>query len=309
VDRPTLKSIAFLLVAALALGASLAPARADELLGTEIPAEAGYEAGTHFILPNEYGFHAFESALRGKKGAFISVGTFRTVNESLFGDFDKIIMLDYDPAVTEFNRQMLAIAERSKDREEFTREIVALDPQFRDLTDRRFGHFKGNGSWEKTIFGSDAAFARFQKDVKAGKYFVVNGSLTGDQTMPALAAALKKAGLKVGAVDCSNALDSIASAALHVGTHISDQFKANLSALPWNDVGVILHTAATVAMGVPRTGSDGWVYLAAPHREFIHAAEEGAFSNPKNASLYSKKLLSGQVKACMEGTIGALKNN
>jgi hypothetical protein len=300
VDRPALIRIS--LFAALLLGATVAPVRAAELFGTTIPEETDYDGGTHFVLPNEYAFQAFESALQGKKGVFISVGTFRTVHESLFADFDQVVMLDHDPVVSEFNRQILTLAAHAQNREEFLKELLALDPRYRDLPNRIFGRFKEGGSWEKTIFGSDAVFEKFKQGIAAGKYLVMTASLTGNRTMPALASALKKAGAHVSALDVSNSPDYIASATGYADTPvIAEQFKKNIAALPWAEDGVVLHTVPKGDLGLPRDRIDDWVYFSTPVRDFVSGAEQGAFLNSQNAVRFSKELLSKRVKDCVSG--------
>src|SRR5437868_4980413 len=64
-------------------------------LNAKTPAEIETEEGAHngsFIFPNEKKSYAFKDIVKGKKGALISVGTFRSLRLASFGDFEKVIL-------------------------------------------------------------------------------------------------------------------------------------------------------------------------------------------------------------------------
>lgn len=64
-----------------------------------------------FISPNEYGNYKFSSILKQSKDILISVGTFRTLFNTVMGHFSYVIMFDHDQKVTDFNQANLDLIE------------------------------------------------------------------------------------------------------------------------------------------------------------------------------------------------------
>lgn len=103
-----------------------------------IPAEPGSESGA-YIIPNEQNTHLFAPVLRGKGGALISVGTFRSLNAALLGDFSHVIQFDHDSKTTAFNRAHLELIKASRDRYEYLTALLDKKPDAKLLNDARAG--------------------------------------------------------------------------------------------------------------------------------------------------------------------------
>lgn len=72
-----------------------------------------------YILPNEQHPQSFAPALKSKTGTLVSVGTFRTLFDASFGNFDNVVFADYDSLTTDFNKAHLNAIASSADRYEY----------------------------------------------------------------------------------------------------------------------------------------------------------------------------------------------
>jgi len=121
-------SLVFALAAGLLLwteGAALS-APATKYPAFKLAEEEGISSG-RFIAPNESGYRYFKPYLHGKKGVLVSVGTFRSLIDANFGDFDHVIQLDYDQLATQFNRANIQLLATSKDRYEYIARVLIPD--------------------------------------------------------------------------------------------------------------------------------------------------------------------------------------
>ncbi len=64
-----------------------------------------------FIWPNEQDANLLSEVLDNANGVLISVGTFRTLFHAVMGNFSRIIMIDMDPSVAEFNVRNVSLIE------------------------------------------------------------------------------------------------------------------------------------------------------------------------------------------------------
>jgi hypothetical protein len=126
------------LFAALSLSAvSYAPPR---VAGRDIPEVPGDPAiPGQFIGPNEHRFHLYGPILKDRKGALISVGSLRTWFAFGQGDFDSVIRIDYDAAISGFNEANDRLILDSKDRFEYLARLITRQPPASDVEKARSG--------------------------------------------------------------------------------------------------------------------------------------------------------------------------
>lgn len=112
---------------ALPAGPSPFAARADWLSG--VPTDE-YGDGGGYLYPNENNSRSFAPALAGKKGALLSVGTFRALNDAALGDFSHAILFDFDHRTVRFNQANVDLIGASQDRFEYLAALLdrPLDP-------------------------------------------------------------------------------------------------------------------------------------------------------------------------------------
>ncbi|OGS00561.1 MAG: hypothetical protein A3G41_06490 [Elusimicrobia bacterium RIFCSPLOWO2_12_FULL_59_9] len=290
----------------------------------DVPEEGGVFSGA-FIPPNEYDGHLFAPALKAKKGALISVGTFRALNDAALGDFSHVIIFDHDRAATAFNRRNLELILTSQDRFQYLMELFdrPLDqdllasvraggiaesvflqkllraprnswnfferllmffpprprPQARavqealeaaawdatgSLVDSIMEFAKQPQRWQNSYFGSSGLFSAIQSQVREKRIAAVNGSLTGEMALKAVADRLKHRGIQVSVLDVSNA---------HQTLNDWPRFIQNLRALPFSPNAVIVATAGWMFQpaGAVRA-DDGWAYFAVSAKQLLKAA-------------------------------------
>ena len=81
---------------------------------------------TSYISPNELRPNMFESGLKGKTGALISVGTFRGFYDAAIGNFSYAILFDSNFGVTQFNLAFIDLIRRSPDRIQFIENLFGV---------------------------------------------------------------------------------------------------------------------------------------------------------------------------------------
>jgi hypothetical protein len=137
VNFPLFRAFPLLIVSALAF--------AEVRVGTvKVPEETTRGTqGLRYVVPNELESRLFIPFLKGREGALISVGTFRTLNDAAFGAFTRVIMLDYDEGVTEFNRANLELIASSKDRIQYLERLYLRKAPAELLQSARAGQIDG----------------------------------------------------------------------------------------------------------------------------------------------------------------------
>jgi hypothetical protein len=91
----------------------------------EIPSDGVFGSGT-FIVPNELGGWRFHKASKKNDDALISVGTFRSLNSYAFGDYKRLVMLDFDGVTQKFNQANLDSIENLS-RWDYVRSLFGFD--------------------------------------------------------------------------------------------------------------------------------------------------------------------------------------
>lgn len=79
-----------------------------------------------FIKPNEPSPFLFKSHLKEKKGALVSVGSFRTFIDAGMGNFDTVVGFDISPHVTRFNRYHQKLLTQIDELQAYTKEKRVL---------------------------------------------------------------------------------------------------------------------------------------------------------------------------------------
>jgi hypothetical protein len=117
--------------------------------------EDGRRAGNdHYYAPNErYGIY-YEPALRHKRGALISVGSYRALETASYGDFDLILMVDYDKSLAEFNKLNLELIKSTKDRLEYWMAILGYPDDLPLLGQARTGKITNQTFFRKLLANS-----------------------------------------------------------------------------------------------------------------------------------------------------------
>jgi hypothetical protein len=260
-------------------------------------------SGGRYIAPNELEQVLYEPVLSrlSGKGAILSVGTFRTADRATYartgwGRQSPVVMLDLDRDATAFNAEMVSKAAEIPDRATFVtwarNYLAGRNPKALAEFERVLGDAPGAPEFRATsILGSDAMYAKFRLDARAGRYTAINGSLSGADALPSIAKAMTRSRQRVAVVDVSNAIEHMALADasgeasgrhsfLHKSVVGSDleSFASNLSALPWAEEGRVLFTVDT------KSGrSRSWHYVSMPPKDFIEAVRGGAFTLPRGA--------------------------
>jgi hypothetical protein len=147
--------------------------------------------------------------------------------------------------------------------------------------------------WQRSWMGSDAAYAELRTLVEGGHFVPLNGSLTGTETLPSIAAAFTAAGKKVSVLDLSNAMDYMTGQAKGSGF---GTLRESLEAIPFSENARVLLTAqgdrySSLIGGHTRYPEDhlAWDYVSLSARDFKEAARLGYLYNQASVNqLYLK---------------------
>jgi hypothetical protein len=258
----------------------------------KIPWERGIKDG-RYIKPNELQFFNFSKALRGKKGALISVGTFRTFQDAAMGDFSEVISIDLDQEIISHNKIQLDLIMRASDRFhwlELMSGIPGLAEKVRkydagklsteklksyiskhDLRDpfveSLMGFLLDRGTYPETFFGSDKAFNKLKRLQAEGRFHFICASISGNKSMKKVADILRRNGTPVSVVDVSNAPEYLAESD-HPKRDIKG-FLRNFKALPVDETSAVLFTAKVT----PNIIEKGWGYFQVGLEEYINDLE------------------------------------
>jgi len=72
-----------------------------------------------FTWPNEFRAGEWGEALRGRKGTYLGVGTFRTLHGFAMGDFERAVFVDINPQITTVNAALITLLAKAESRGEF----------------------------------------------------------------------------------------------------------------------------------------------------------------------------------------------
>lgn len=111
------------MVCVLALGVTAAAQAdvkwGDSVIREETPVYTELLKREGYLNPNEARADMWIPAMLGEKGAYIGAGTFRALNASTYSDYGKMILIDLDKRVVDFNRLQLALLKHCKTRAEY----------------------------------------------------------------------------------------------------------------------------------------------------------------------------------------------
>lgn len=269
-------------------------------------------SGGMFIMPNESRADAWQPALYGKRGAYISVGTFRGLNTAAYNDFSHVVLVDVDARSVEFNRLNLELIAQSPTRAAYLKyltgkgatkkQLAQLSPEGQRIyrsflagPSDSFGRFRlpiqeedhtGHLFTRKNTFvSSDKIYAQLRKQILEGRFRALNGSLSGDSTLADLGEAFRKAKVEVSALDISNVLE-------YLRGETQRAFLRNLERLPFERDGKVLLTSHGASYG-NRPGQVGardpsWDYVVVSPRRVLETDPHGALSG----SQLTRRLLS-----------------
>lgn len=219
------------------------------------------------IIPYEPMYSTFAVANEGKKGALVSLGSFRALTAASQGQFDYAILMDSNPKLVEFNRKQIELLKTSATVEQFLAKILE-QPELTPLINSALrGNYRALYQLESKVLANYTAeslisknyvlkileiskfdenttfltdvnrFAQLKKLAVAGKMLAIAGDLTGTQTLVQVGEWLKARGVAVSVLDTSNAQTAIVK-----DKALLAQFIRNLSSLPWMTGAVVNFT-------------------------------------------------------------------
>lgn len=197
-----------------------------------------------FIFPNEIEMSRFASVVKGKEHVAVGVGTFRMIQLAALGDFEKVVLFDYDDLVTQFNREHIKLLAAAKNRKVYLSQIFEpssfLRPSQACLIRTSFAQIASCGinDIEKIFFLNDGQFKKVRSFARAGGFHVMSGDLTGTKTMKDLARDLNRRKKRVSILDISNAHEYFST------RYEWANFVDNLKSLPWAADALLLLTAS-----------------------------------------------------------------
>jgi hypothetical protein len=89
------------------------------LNGEALPSDPAGSEGLGFAVPNEFDNYLHELCLEGLAGVLLSVGTFRSLNLASSGKVSRLILFDYDKAITTFNLVNTQLINQARNRYEY----------------------------------------------------------------------------------------------------------------------------------------------------------------------------------------------
>lgn len=246
--------------------------------------------GNGFIVPNEFNYLSFTPSLRDKQNVLISVGTFRAFQAAAVGNFQYAIFMDYAQEVTLFNHYLAGVIKNSSNRLDFLDQLfeyknvttaldnrnesivinsLALNQHSNRNSDRNqflkamIRIYQDDKTKNENFLTSDYLFEKLKVMIQEDRIKILNGSLSGKDTMLDLAYVLRQNKLTVSVLDISNALDYI------VQYQEFNSFLANVSRLPMSpDASVLFTLTITGNFKIAPQVQNGWVYLDFPIEKY-----------------------------------------
>lgn len=228
------------------------------------------------------------------------MGTFRILSEASFGQFNYVVMMDYDKAAVEFNQRQIEVLKQSKDIVDFLAKLAKVEPQkIKDILQGKMSAEKlldGYYSWEipyvvRLIELSDVdpgvsfltnptAFEKIKKLALQNRIISIAGDLAGEKTLRQLSHFLNENNITVSVLDISNAPDYVFQAKQ------GRAYLKNLQQIPWSKGALVNFTAQTGVTSVKDIRAlvqlhEGpqWLYFSMPARQYI--AEADSFIDSK----------------------------
>lgn len=245
----------------------------------------GYGEG--FIVPNEDGYLSYAPFLKNKNGVLISVGTFRAFQAAVMGDFSYVFLFDYAAEVTQFNQMLIDLIKVSENRRDFlnllfrsSRVIENIESGNENLLMKQSDlneksnlykflrklvqFYKDSTTSGANFITSDVYFEKLKKLAIKNKLVIMNGSLSGSETLSELSLLLRERKLEVSAFDISNAKDYI------IANKGLSAYYRNLKRIPWSsDAQVLWSVSVHPSMGARPNIQNYWAYFANPAIDYV----------------------------------------
>ena len=280
------------------------------------PAPAALTRDSHYWIGNEDRLDLFHEDIKGKGGVHIGVGAEQNWLLCGWSRCDVIVLMDFDEAITDLHRVYFAAFATAATKEEFLAlwldkkrtglraalkarytgkelkgALAALDVARwnveRRLTALRTQLITGKGL--PTYFSDDGDYAHVRNVVVSGRAFTVRGDLTAHQTVQAIGAAAKKAGLVVRSLYLSNAEQYFG---------YGPQFRSNVAALPFDEQSVVLRTHGWNTLRYAKDGNS-YHYGIQSGPSFLAFAAEPAVTSSKQSMLWAPEY---KEKGCSKQT-------
>lgn len=280
------------------------------------PAPASLTRDSHYWIGNEDRLDLFYEDIKGKGGVHVGVGAEQNWLLCGWSRCDVIVLMDFDEAITDLHRVYFAAFATATTKEEFVAlwldkkrtglraalkaryqgkelkgALAALDVARwnveRRLTALRAQLITGKGL--PTYFSDDADYAHVRSVVVGGRAFTVRGDLTANQTVQAIGAAAKKAGLAVRSLYLSNAEQYFS---------YGPQFRKNVAALPFEEQSVVLRTHGWNTLRYAKDGNS-YHYGIQSGPSFAAFAAEPAVASSRSSMLWAAEY---KEKGCSKQT-------
>lgn len=258
--------------------------RAAFLAIREDPAPPELTRNSHYWISNEHSHHLWRERLAGIGGAYLGVGSDQNYLLAAWARSELLVLMDFDAAIGDLHRvykvAFAAAADPAtflalwgKTKEEELRKLVEAaydDPEVRKRAtralkvaralvysrlSRTFRDYQKRGV--PTFLSDQAEYDHVRKLWASGRVFAVRGDLTGDATLVDVAAALDKAGLRLGVVYMSNAEQYF---------DYGPTFRRNVLRLPFADDAVVVRTLGWKGHGFVE--GETYHYTIQPARKF-----------------------------------------
>lgn len=243
--------------------------------------------GQGFIVPNEFGYLSFVPYLKNQNEVLISVGTFRAFQAASMGEFKYVFLFDYAAEVVQFNKMLLDFIKLSRNRLHFLDLLFGTNRAYEKLENnndsllmnelslneknnlKKFLRkiiqlYKDPTTYGANFLTSDYYFEKVKYLASNNRFVLINGSLSGEESLSDLSSLLKQRNLEVSVLDVSNAKDYIIRS-----KQLSNYYR-NLKRLPWSkDAKVIWSVPAHFEYFVGQNIQNNWAYFGNPASDYV----------------------------------------
>ncbi len=258
-----------------------------------VPSERLEPPGEHYYRSNEWRQDLLREHLSGLGGAFVGVGSDQNYTMAAMAGSEYVFLVDYDPfipwiheiyeiLVTASETPEAFLARFSEEGERETTEMLRAAFEGRPQGRRMVRHFTSRReSWE----GYLTRVSRLERDgrpfswladpemyqytrrmFQQGRMIYRNGDVTGTTTLAAVADACRRLHTTVRVVYFSNAEQFFEN---------TDQFVANMKALPTDDRSIVLRTIRHRSIEIAEDGR--WHYLVHDFPDFLARLDTGVY--------------------------------
>jgi hypothetical protein len=258
-----------------------------------IPDEGTEPPGEHYYRSNEWRQDLLRAPLRGRGGAYIGVGSDQNYTMAAMAGAEYVFLVDYDPFIPWIHAiyEVLVkasetpealIARFSAESEAETTAMLSAAFEGRPRARRMIRHFTSRrAAWEGYLVRvsrlerdgepfswlADPEMYRYTRRMfTEGRMIHRNGDVTTAPVMEDVAAACRRLGTTVRVVYFSNAEQFF---------QFTDQFIANMKALPIDDRAVVVRTIRHRNIQIAEDGQ--WHYLIHDFPDFVARLDTGAY--------------------------------